>query len=78
MSVVGPSRGPGDFGWWVVLVNHSGYIPFPVRRSGPFHSSDDVQGHRIRSGRAETAADALCFAIGGDVAMFHKPTPAET
>jgi hypothetical protein len=78
MSLVGRSRGPGDFGWWVVLVNHSGYIPFLSAGVARFHSSDDVQGHRIRSGRAETAADALCFAIGGDVAMFHKPTSAET
>ncbi len=77
MSVVGSSRGPGDFGWWVVLVNQSGYI-LSFRRSGPINSSDDVQGHRVRSGQAETAADALCFAIGGDVAMFHQPTPAET
>jgi hypothetical protein len=64
--LVGRGRQPG------------GLHPFPPRGRRGVHASGDLQRRQYRTRQRETFTGAVCFAIGGIIQAFDKPTPTRT
>ena len=65
-------------GWWVVAINQLGSILFFLAGVAAFvrpATSTDVDAGLVNWG---TFAGAVCFAVGGVVQLFDKPTTTRT
>ena len=67
-----------DVGWWVVAVNQFGSILFFLAGIAAF--TRPATSHALDIGLVNwgTFAGAVCFAVGGVVQSFVRPTPTRT
>ena len=67
-----------DIGWWVVAVNQLGSVLFFLAGLAAFvrpATSTEINTGLVNWG---TFAGAACFAVGGVIQVFDKPTPTRT
>jgi len=67
-----------DLGWWVVAVNQLGSVVFFLAGIAAFTRPATSQTLDIGLVNWGTFAGAVCFAIGGVMQTFDKPTPTRT
>jgi hypothetical protein len=67
-----------DLGWWVVAINQLGSILFFLAGIAAF--TRPATSHALDVGLVNwgTFAGAVCFAVGGLVQVFDRPTPTRT
>jgi hypothetical protein len=67
-----------EIGWWVVAINQIGSVLFFLAGIAAFTrpaTSEVVDAGLVNWG---TFAGAVCFAVGGIIQVFDKPTPTRT
>lgn len=67
-----------NLGWWVVAVNQVGSILFFLAGIAAFTRPATSTAIDIGLVNWGTAAGAVCFAVGGAMQAFDKPTPTRT
>ena len=67
-----------ELGWWVVAVNQFGSILFFLAGIAAFTRPATSTAVDIGLVNWGTFAGAVCFAIGGAIQVFDKPTPTRT
>jgi hypothetical protein len=67
-----------DLGWWVVAVNQVGSILFFLAGIAAFTRPATSTAVDIGLVNWGTFAGAVCFAVGGAMQTFDKPTPTRT
>jgi len=67
-----------DLGWWVVAVNQLGSVLFFLAGIAAFTRPATSTALDVGLVNWGTFAGAVCFAVGGVMQMFDKPTPTRT
>jgi hypothetical protein len=71
-----PCLRPRDLGWWIVAVNQVGSVLFMVSALAAFIRPETSSAVNVDVANWGTFTGALCFAIGGVMQGFERPTAA--